>query len=308
MLLNNPFPKKIAFLFALAFFSVQLIAQKAQERITQKISGTKLSFELSAIPGGAFTWNEKDIAIDEFYCATTEMTHDIFVIFRRAELDSDKSSSSRNYKADAITRPSPPYEDLTKGMGDKGGFPAVSMTQQSALRFCRWLYFKTGEFYRLPTEAEWTYLLLLDKDHTADEEFAWMKENSNGKYHKVARKTPNVFGLYDLYGNVLEWTMDQWSTEPLGKEDATLLSNPWEIPTRRNYRVLKGGSFMDQKAETGPFVRYKSQKKWQERDPQIPKSRWWLTDGPFVGFRVVKPKHEMDHSEIMAFYEKAIID
>ncbi len=39
----------------------------------------------------------------------------------------------------------------------KDGFPAISMTQHAANKYCQWLSAKTGHFYRLPTEAEWEY-------------------------------------------------------------------------------------------------------------------------------------------------------
>ena len=42
-------------------------------------------------------------------------------------------------------------------MGKAGGFPANSMSQYAAMMYCKWLYKKTGIFYRLPTEAEWEY-------------------------------------------------------------------------------------------------------------------------------------------------------
>ncbi|MEL6942523.1 MAG: formylglycine-generating enzyme family protein, partial [Bacteroidota bacterium] len=48
--------------------------------------------------------------------------------------------------------------------------------------------------------------------------------------------------------------------------------------------------------------------RWQQRDPQIPKSIWWNTDAPFVGFRLVRPLKEMTHEEVMAFFEEAIKD
>ena len=58
--------------------------------------------------------------------------------------------------ADAITHPSKPYVEMSFGMG-KDGYPAISMTQHAANKYCQWLSAKTGHFYRLPTEAEWEY-------------------------------------------------------------------------------------------------------------------------------------------------------
>jgi hypothetical protein len=48
--------------------------------------------------------------------------------------------------------------------------------------------------------------------------------------------------------------------------------------------------------------RIPSDTKWNQRDPQIPKSRWWLTDGMFVGIRVVRPVKQPSKEEIEAFY------
>ena len=51
--------------------------------------------------------------------------------------------------------------------------------------------------------------------------------------------------------------------------------------------VVRGGSFKDDPASLGPASRAVQDDTWNERDPQLPKSRWWLSDGPFVGFRLV---------------------
>ena len=54
--------------------------------------------------------------------------------------------------------------------------------------------------------------------------------------------------------------------------------------------------------------RLKSSPKWQARDPQIPKSKWWNPDSPFVGFRIVRPLKEYTEVEIYQFFEAAIVD
>jgi len=53
-------------------------------------------------------------------------------------------------------------------------------------------------------------------------------------------------------------------------------------------RVTRGGSFRDGADRVGPDARATQDYTWNERDPQYPKSRWWLSDAPFVGFRVVR--------------------
>ena len=66
------------------------------------------------------------------------------------------SDGAADALADAVTRPSKPYADMTFGMG-REGYPAIAMTQHAANKYCQWLSAKTGHFYRLPTEAEWEY-------------------------------------------------------------------------------------------------------------------------------------------------------
>jgi hypothetical protein len=52
--------------------------------------------------------------------------------------------------------------------------------------------------------------------------------------------------------------------------------------------VVRGGSYRDPADRLGPGFRAVQDHTWNERDPQFPKSRWWLSDGPFVGFRIVR--------------------
>jgi hypothetical protein len=45
-----------------------------------------------------------------------------------------------------------------------------------------------------------------------------------------------------------------------------------------------------------------SNPKWKQRDPQIPKSNWWFTDAPFIGFRVVRPAKQPSKEEIEKYF------
>ena len=73
----------------------------------------------------------KKIELSEFWMGAFEVTRDEFDVFLKDE------QTSQNSKLDAITRPSPQYVDLSWGMGKEGGYPANSMSQLSALMYCK---------------------------------------------------------------------------------------------------------------------------------------------------------------------------
>jgi formylglycine-generating enzyme required for sulfatase activity len=172
------------------------------------------------------------------------------------------------------------------------------MTQLAAKRFCKWLSAMTGNFYRLPTEAEWEYACRANSKTTYSfgentellKEYAWYRENSQDKYHKVGMKKPNSWGLYDMHGNVSEWTLDQYNPKVYYKYLNKSIDNPYEKPTKLYPRVVRGGSWMSSSYRLRSASRQASSKKWKKQDPQIPRSLWWHTDAQFVGFRVIRPK------------------
>ncbi|MEM9931069.1 MAG: SUMF1/EgtB/PvdO family nonheme iron enzyme, partial [Bacteroidota bacterium] len=182
--------------------------------------------------------------------------------------------------------------------------------QQAALRYCKWLYQKTGRFFRLPTEAEWEYACLASKEDPHQEElpdYAWLFENGEEVFHKTGLKKPNHWGLYDMLGNVGEWTLDHYQADYF-EQIGDWPEDPWIEPTRKHSRTVRGGHYDTDLADAGCRVRKKSQAKWQARDPQIPKSKWWNVDSPFIGFRIVSPTQQPSAEVINVFFQKAIID
>src|SRR5690349_18476697 len=204
------------------------IAQQPKqfEAYSTTIPASEISFKMVPIQAGSFNMGspatEKNRAADEgpqkmielsaFWMGEKEVTHDEFLLFFNDE------SLERNSEVDAVTRPTAQYIDLSWGMGKQGGFPANSMSQHTAMMYCHWLYLKTGVFYRLPTEAEWEYACragtttpwYFGSDPKVIDEYAWHAGNSKDKYQKVGQKKPNAWGLYDMLGNVSEWTLDQY--------------------------------------------------------------------------------------------------
>ena len=192
---------------------------------------------------------------------------------------------------DAVSRPTAQYIDLTWGMGRDGKQPTNSMSQAAAIMYCKWLYNQTGVFYRLPTEAEWEYACRagtttaypFGNDPAALKEYGFFKDNSSGKFHKVGQLKPNAWGLYDMLGNLSEWTLDQYDPAHI-KSWRIIRKIRSRHPGPRYPRVVRGGSYVDDANESRCANRISVFRDWNKRDPQIPKSRWWLTDGMTVGF------------------------
>ena len=282
----------------------------------EKIPGTSVSFEMVPIPGGKFKMgspkSEEDRSDDEgpqvevniepFWMGKYEVTWDEYDVWsfnldiQRRKLIG-KKATPLDEKADAVSRPTKPYTDMTFDMGHDE-YPAICMTQLAAKMYCRWLSEKTGHFYRLPTEAEWEYACRagtttaysFGDDPSKLDDYAWHYENADDAYHKVGKKKPNPWGLYDMHGNVSEWVLDQHSEKHystlksgIGILDALL------VPKTLYPRVVRGGSWDDDPEGLRSAARHPSNEDWKIQDPQIPKSIWYHTDALHVGFRLLRP-------------------
>jgi formylglycine-generating enzyme required for sulfatase activity len=196
-------------------------------------------------------------------------------------------------------------------MGTSAGLPVGNVTQFAASQFCKWLSAKTGHFYRLPTEAEWEYFARAGTStayHFGDdpkdlEVYAWYYGNSEGTYHPVGKKQPNPWGLYDIYGNVAEWTLDQYFPKIYQSRSGGTKS-PIAIAVETYPRSVRGGSYYDNAEYLRSSARLGSMEKWIMRDPQFPKSKWWNTDAPFVGFRVVRDPNVPKKTELEKYWGK----
>lgn len=313
---------KLSIALLLLFKSTLLIAQDFNN-YTQDLKEESIKIDMVAVEGGTFlmgaknddttrSYDEKpshEVKVDDFWMGKYEITWEQYDAFVFGEFGPEKFISKdklNNLGIDAVSGATPPYVDMSFNMG-KGTSPAVNMTQYAALMYCKWLTSKTGVFFRLPTEAEWEYVCKKGKtDQETDlKNVAWFDDNTNDKYEKTGTKTANSLGIHDLLGNVSEWVMDQYDAH-FYKSSAKI--NPWNKPTELYPRVVRGGSWKDTKDKLCCTARGQSKQKWKRRDPQIPKSNWWHTNAPFVGFRVVRPKIQPSKEEIKTYWLNAIED
>jgi formylglycine-generating enzyme required for sulfatase activity len=305
----------------------------------EHVPGTDSKFKMVPIPGGKFLMGspatekghqpdespQHEAMVDPFWMEEHEVTWAEYELWG---LDLDKQRrafkktevTDRDKLVDAVAVPTNPYQEMSFGMG-KEGTPAICMTQFAAKVYCRWLSAKTGRYYRLPTEAEWEYAARagtktaysFGNDPAKLGEYAWFTDNSDDKYHRVATKKPNPWGLYDMHGNVAEWVIDQYVADFYGKTAGKVATNPLAPNTKEYGRVVRGGSWDDEAEKCRSAARRASTKDWKKQDPQIPQSIWYLTDGTFVGFRPIRPlkaptaeeakKYEIDEDQLTAYKE-----
>ena len=265
------------------------------------IPNTTVSYAMAPIPGGEFKMGSgapgakpdeqpvHQVKLAPFWMQTQEVIWDAYLMFMFS--DQAREREHPDALVDALSRPTAPHLEMSFGRGNNG-FPAISMTQHAANKFAQWLSAKTGEFYRLPTEAEWEYACRAGGDPAPKplDEYAWYKKNSpqgafsSGTYHAVGTKKPNAWGLYDILGNVMEWTADQYAPY-----SAAAQQNP-TVPSKTAYpHAVRGGSWNDDEAAVTCTARVKTDASWKRQDPQLPKSVWYMTDAQWLGFRLVRP-------------------
>ncbi len=310
---------------------------------TEKIPRTGAEFSMVPIPGGDFLMGsppdephrqavegpQSQVRIPPFWMGQHEVTWDEYEPFMITKVDRHKNGSRRDYdltkhgEIDAVSQPTAPYIEMSFGMGQKD-YPAISMTQHAASKYCQWLSAQTGHFYRLPTEAEWEYACRAGSttaysfgaDAKELDQYAWYYDNSNEKYQKVGQKKPNPWGLYDMHGNVSEWTLDQFVPdyfERLQRGQAGIaplggaVKSPFLKPKTLYPRSVRGGSWYDDPENLRSAYRFGSDPAWKQQDPQLPKSIWYHTDARWLGFRIVRPL-ELPSAEAMNFYWNSATD
>ncbi|MEM7384490.1 MAG: SUMF1/EgtB/PvdO family nonheme iron enzyme [Verrucomicrobiota bacterium] len=299
-----------------------------------KVPRTGADYSMVPIPGGEYLIGSPDgeadrntdegpqvkVQIPPFWMGKYEVTWNEYEPFMITAVDrykngSKKKSGPDDTIVDAVSMPTPPYQEMSFGQG-QDGFPACSMTHHSANKYCQWLSSQTGHFYRLPTEAEWEYACRagtttaysFGDDPDLLEEYAWFGDNADGKYQKVGKKKPNPWGLHDMHGNVMEWTLDQYAPTSYSAWISEVLVNPWVRSKTPYPHTTRGGCWDDDPDLLRSAARLGSSEVCKQRDPQLPKSIWYHTEGLWLGFRIVRPLEIPTPEEMFAAWNNGVAE
>lgn len=236
----------------------------------------RAAFEMVYVPG------DKSAGIESFYIGKTEVTWAMFLGWAHGEdLGPDLNVWTKEYieLTDAGLRPSwvdIKYFNRQRGLTDKPNHPAIGMSRLTARSYCKWVSEQTGRQYRLPSEAQWLYVLErsggLPKNQAELLKQAVLADNAPKHAESgetlpaaVASKAPNRLGLYDLLGNAAEWI------EP-ADEGRWLRGGHFRLPAD----VLTDGWRIEEDLDV-----------WMEGWPGLPYSRFWYLSHYFQGIRLV---------------------
>ncbi len=204
----------------------KIIAPRFESYTEDLGNGVKL--EMVAIPGGTFLMGSPEsetgrrdnegpqhqVTISGFYLGKYQVT--------QAQWQAAMGNNPSHFKGDNL--------------------PVEQVSWEDAQKFCQKLSQRTGNPYRLPTEAEWEYACcagMMGAYTGTLDEMAWYKQNSDGTTHPVGQKKANAFGLFDMHGNVWEWCQDWY-----GAYTSISQANPTG-PQEGKCRVLRGGSWLN---------------------------------------------------------------
>ena len=219
----------------------------------------KVEVEWVEIPAGSFMMGSNDgrsnekpvhkVTLKSFFISKTEVTVGQY----RACVKAGKCSSS------AVSSCDWGFPNWTDQVGSKEDHPIVCIDWSQARTFAKWA---GGD---LCSESEWEYSARAGEGFkyagsNDPDEVAWYNDNSRGSTHPVGKKKKNAWGLYDMSGNVWEWTWDRYGS---GYYSSSPSADP-EGPSSGSARVIRGGSWVLNASRTrvagrrdyGPDARY----------------------------------------------------
>jgi formylglycine-generating enzyme required for sulfatase activity/tRNA A-37 threonylcarbamoyl transferase component Bud32 len=230
---------------------------------------TKTGFTMAIVRGPVDvyidTWKQKE---GSKHCEMRRVSRSFAICTKPVTLAQFKPFAAANKKE-------VPLHHVTT-VGPAESCPVNSVCWYTAAKFCRWLseaegvaedqmcYPPIGEIkpgmklppnylhrtgYRLPTEAEWEFAARAGSEDTWSfgsdpellERYDWYESNSQGRSWPVGQKRPNGLGLFDVHGNVREWSQDTFTNGTEERPDAV---EDTEYTKDEICHMLRGGSYM----------------------------------------------------------------
>lgn len=242
----------------------------------------RINIEMVFVPGGTFQMGSS--SLEDKYCKNDHPQHTVVV---KPFLMSKFPITFAQWRAVVQLQPTPkklkPRPSQNWGMNR----PVVEISWHDAAEFCDILSQKTGDTYRLPTEAEWEYACragtttpfhfgqtitsdVANYDGTHSYRSGPKGINRAKTLQVGDLKFANAFGLFDMHGNVWEWCQDHWHNN---YTDAPTNGEAWIDNTDNQTRVIRGGSWLNE-----PAICSSSYRLWKDSHQT----------SPHIGFRIVR--------------------
>lgn len=231
------------------------------------VETNSLGMAMVYIPPGTLPQHgDARTAMNAFRIGACEVTVKQFRAFVRATKHvpkSEKTHGGMTMHDDGMPAPTKDANWERPGVDSSEQHPVTQVSYDDAAAFCDWLGTTERATYRLPTHDEWRWackagshaLHFFGNDAADISQYAWTSANSPRGPRPVGQLKPNAWGLYDMIGNVREWTSDRA-----------------KVPGR-SFRIVAGGS-----TNSDPKMHYIDSKGGFED--------WVASNG--IGFRVVR--------------------
>lgn len=232
-------------------------------------------FQMGSKEGFSDEKPEHSVSVDGFYMSRYEITRGHFANFVRDTnyvTDAEKSDGCSGWTGKKWERKKE-FNWRNLGFEQNDTHPVVCVSWEDAMAYSKWLSKKTGKIYSLPTEAQWEYAAragtssnwywenspvnVCDYANVFDNT-ARQKINASGEAlcedryvftAPVGKKQSNGFGLFDMSGNVWEWTCSEKGNYIDGKEAIC------NITTGTRNKVFRGGSYLDKVYDVRTAIR-----------------------------------------------------
>lgn len=287
--------KRFLLFTVLSFCISSLVGQNVKFDYVQ-VAGGRFSMGCTAEQGEECDKNEaliRNMYVDSFEISKYEVTVAQFAEFIKAS--AYKTNAERvgyGYVFDTLTGKWKKmagidwrYDEngVLRNSDDYAKYPVIHVTQLDAEAFCSW----AGG--RLPTEIEWEYAARGGHSTTGYNKYSgsldinevsWYLDNSNKSIHPVGQKNANELGLYDMGGNVAEWTSSVYQRKieefDYASLQMTFLNTDYEEEEESSsYYTIRGGHYLSSATSCRTSCRTSSHK---------------TSSGSLIGFRIVKRK------------------